>query len=120
MIFHVVDDQPVICEFVGSVMYARGHEARFFLSSVEYLDYLTDRTYARPDAIFTDMGMPLVSGQEIVRRVMNVYPDQKFVVISGAYMPEQKCGNGICYFLNKPFGSDELEQVIAMLEDKKI
>jgi len=116
MIFHVIDDQPIICEFVSTVIESLNHEANFFHSSTEYLDYLMRDEYIRPDAIFTDVTMPQISGPEMLRRVKEKYPDQKFVIISGKLLVEQECSDGYCMFLSKPFGSRDIEDVIRVLE----
>jgi len=119
MVFHIVDAQPVICEFINSVLDRHGHETRIFHSHHEYLDYLESDDYSRPAALFADISMPMMSGNEMVRKVLAAYPDQKFVIISG--MPDienqWRCDN--CLFLKKPFDPGQLKDVIAEITLQK-
>ena len=114
MLFHVIDDHVIICEYLCSVFHSLGHHARYFHSSGDYLAYLDNGEYRKPDAVFTDVNMPVVSGSEVVRRVKAIHPDQKFVIISGDIFAEGRF-SGECLFLNKPFKPVDVENIIQTL-----
>jgi len=119
MLFHVVDTQPVICEFVSTIFDVLGHETRTFHSHEEYLAYLECDEYQRPAAIFADISMPVASGYAMLRKVQSIYPGQTFVVISGMPNIETECRYGNCLILKKPFGISQLEGVVAEITRKK-
>lgn len=116
MIFHVIDDHPIICEFVCSVIESLGHESSQFVSSMDYLNYVSRDDYVMPDAIFTDSSMPAISGPEMIRRVKAIHPEQKFVVISGRSRAEVDLDDDICAYLNKPFKSQEIAEIVRKFE----
>jgi len=115
MLFHVIDDQPIICEFMSSIFHDMGHETRVFNSPVAYLNFLGSDEYTAPAAVFSDVSMPLMSGYEMIRRVMIEHPDQKFIVISGKPEIQDEYRNYACMFLNKPFAVEDLEEIIESL-----
>jgi len=97
----VVDDEQVMREFLADVLEdfnvvkaADGDEA------IEKLK--TDRY----DLIITDMKMPRVSGEEVIKFAKETYPDSKIIVISGyssLFSVSNTLGYGVCAFLSKPF-----------------
>lgn len=120
MLFHIVDDQPIICAYVSELLKEVGHESQFFLSPVEYLEYLKSNRYMKPAAIFTDISMPSMGGYEMIRRVQIDYPDQRFIIVSGK--PEIRSefrDREEWLFLNKPFDRKSLYSVVDMLDRSK-
>lgn len=116
MLFHLIDDQPVICEYLASVIEKLGHDASQFHSPADYLNYLNNNDYVRPDVIFTDVYMWKISGPEVIGRVRSIYPDQRFVIISGRRYPvENDMSDDRCLFLNKPFTSHQIENVVRTI-----
>jgi two-component SAPR family response regulator len=119
MLFHIIDDQPVICAHINELLGELGHSSRMFFSPVDYLEFLNDNSYIKPDAIFTDISMPTMGGYEMIRRVQMVYPDQRFVIVSGK--PEIRNDfkdREEWLFLNKPFQSENLYNVLAKLDTR--
>lgn len=97
----VVDDEQVMREFLADVLEdfnvdkaADGDEAIEKLKIGKY------------DLIITDMKMPRVSGEEVVKFAKETYPDSKIIVISGyssLFSVSNTLGYGVCAFLSKPF-----------------
>jgi len=116
MLFHVIDDQPIICAYVSELLQEVGHEVQTFLSSLDYLEYLKSSRYMRPAAIFTDITMPSMNGYEMIRRVRIDYPDQQFVIVSGK--PDIRIefrDREEWLFLNKPFDGKSLYRIVERL-----
>jgi len=97
----VVDDEQVMREFLADVLEdfnvdkaADGDEAIEKLKKDKY------------DLIITDMKMPRVSGEEVVKFAKETYPESKIIVISGyssLFSVSNTLGYGVCAFLSKPF-----------------
>lgn len=120
MLFHIVDDQPIICAYVSELLKEVGHETQMFLSPVDYLEYLNGGRYVKPAAVFTDISMPSMGGYEMIRRVQMDYPNQRFVIISGK--PEIRSefhDREEWLFLSKPFDGKSLYRVVEMLDQSK-
>jgi YesN/AraC family two-component response regulator len=97
----IVDDEEVMREFLFDVL------EDFLVEKAsdgdEAIAKLREKKF---DLIITDMKMPRVSGEEVVRFARQTYPDSKIIVISG-YSSLSSVGNalgyGVCAFLSKPF-----------------
>lgn len=74
----------------------------------EAIEQFTSKQF---DLIITDLRMPRVAGEEVVKKATETYPDQKVIVMSGyssLYTASQSVRNGACGFLSKPFSIKEL------------
>ena len=69
----------------------------------------------RPDLIITDVIMPTMNGKELVERIRQHHPHVEVIYMSG-YADETIMPDGILNtdipFIQKPFGSDDLERTI--------
>lgn len=119
MIFHVIDDQPIICEYISELLHTFGHEALVYNSPVEYLNFLKDDEYISPAAVISDLTMPLMGGYEMIKRVQMKYPNQRFVIISGKPNLQDEYKNSSFIFLNKPFGIKQFEAVLVALNSQE-
>lgn len=111
----VVDDEAVIRDFLKEVLedfsvttVDDGDEAIVALSKTSY------------DLVITDLRMPRVSGEEVVKDAKTRYPAMPVIVISGyssLYTVSQSVSNGACAVLSKPFSIKELLQTVQSALD---
>lgn len=107
----IVDDEAIIRDFLSEVleeydlsMAADGDEAIALLAQQHF------------DLIITDLRMPKVTGEEVVKAAREKDPKQKVIVISGyssLYTVSQTVASGACAFLSKPFSIKELMQTVS-------
>jgi len=109
-IFHVIDDETVLCELAVELIATAGFEAVSYTNPLDYLHYLNSRDYTVPDAIFTDIEMPGMNGYELIDKIRSRFPDMKIVVISG-YCGVEAFKRNVWHFLPKPYMP---EQIIAI------
>jgi len=109
-IFHVIDDETVLCELAVELIATAGFEAVSYTNPLDYLHYLNSRDYTVPDAIFTDIEMPGMNGYELIDKIRCRFPDMKIVVISG-YSGVEAFRRNVWQFLPKPYMP---EQIIAI------
>ncbi len=115
MMFHIVDDQPIVCEHLKELLSVMGHDALTFPSPIEYLEFLQSDKYVQPNAVIADLSMPWMSGAEMMRRIHAQYPDQRFIVISGKPELGDKYRQYEQYkFLSKPLDVKKLESVVEL------
>ncbi len=108
----IVDDEEIIRSFLYEVL-SEDYNVTLATDGDEAIDKLGANKY---DLIITDLKMPRVSGEEVVKFACESDPDYKVIVISGfssLYTVSQSINNGACAFLSKPFSIKELKQTVS-------
>ena len=102
----VVDDEEVMRDFLSDVL--EDFEVEKASDGDEAISRLKEKQY---DLVITDMKMPRVSGEEVVKFAKLTYPNTKIIVISG-YTSLSSAGAAVGYgvsaFLAKPFTIKQL------------
>lgn len=115
----VVDDEEVMREFLADVL--EDFTVIKASDGDEAIEKLKEKKF---DLIITDMKMPRVSGEEVVRFAREIYPDAKIIVISGyssLFSVSNTIEYGVCAFLSKPFTIKQIRtEVEKSLESKEI
>jgi len=102
----IVDDEEIIRDFLSEVL--EDYEISIASDGDEALEQIKDKKFS---LIITDLRMPKVAGEQVVKEARATYPDQKIIVMSGyssLYTASQSVSNGACAFLSKPFSINEL------------
>lgn len=102
----VVDDEEVMREFLFEVL--EDFEVEKASDGDEAITRLKDKRF---DLVITDMKMPRVPGEEVVRFVRENYPESGIIVISGyssLMSVTSAVGHGIDAYLSKPFTIKQL------------
>jgi len=119
--FHIVDDDIMLCELNAEVLKSAGFEVAYFTNPLEYLNQLLTHKLAFPTCIFTDLSMPEMNGHELIDKIQRKHPNQKIVVISGFDLNPYPNSNLICHRLIKPFhplALLEIAQAITKCDDQ--
>jgi CheY-like chemotaxis protein len=116
----VVDDEPEVGELLASLLRRRGWEAEFVTSAASALERIRTTAF---HAILTDIRMPEMRGDELWRLLSLERPDlaKRTVLITGDHGAPETAdlveSAGIpC--LTKPFRPDELDEILATLEER--
>ena len=108
----VVDDEEVIREFLGEVL----GEDYSVTMACDGDDAIEKIRQSRFDLIITDLKMPNVGGEEVVKFARALDADYRVIIISGystLYAASQSVSSGACAFLSKPFSVSELMQAVS-------
>ncbi|MGE3272089.1 MAG: response regulator [Chloroflexota bacterium] len=107
----VVDDDPEIRDLVRWLLEDEGWTVETAADGRAALDQAT-RT--RPALIVLDMGLPLLNGEEVARRLHDVYADPPPIVVVSAdgRAGERAARIGAASFLHKPFNVEELAELV--------
>jgi DNA-binding NtrC family response regulator len=109
----VVDDYRPVCESMGDVLRAAGHEVACCSSAAEALQTLERGPF---DCIVTDLRMPGMSGIDLIiqieQRRLGVQPVMVTAHASVATAVEAM-RHGAFDYIEKPFKVDQLEQLVA-------
>lgn len=114
-LFHIIDDQPFIHEFVAAVLEDIGYGSLSFSSPEEYLEHLGTPSFTKPLAVITDISMPGMTGYEMIERISLQIPDMRFVVMTGNPSAPPGIKKAVCMYLTKPFTPTRLAEVISRI-----
>ena len=108
----VVDDEEIIRNFLSEVLGDK-YDVSLASDGDEAIEQIRKRKF---DLIITDLKMPRVPGEEVVKFAQQQDPTSKVIVISGfssLYTVSQSINNGACAFLSKPFSIKELMETVT-------
>jgi DNA-binding response OmpR family regulator len=116
----VVDDDPAIRQLLTDILEMDGHEVRVAvdgLAAVRVLEVL------RPACVVLDVMMPGLDGYGVLRTIREQEGDPvPVVMLTAAAEPDTAArawSDGVDYFLAKPFGADQvLDLIDALLGDR--
>jgi DNA-binding response OmpR family regulator len=107
----VVDDDPEIRDVVRWLLEDEGWTVE---TASDGRDALEQATRERPALIVLDMGLPILSGEEVAQRLQHVYdsPPPIIVVSADGRAGEKAARIGAASYLHKPFDVDELARIV--------
>jgi len=103
----VIDDEPQIRRFVSAGLQLHGYAVREAINGAAGLEAIE---YARPDLVILDIGLPDMSGIEVLQ-TMRSWSNAPVIVLSVEVDEEQKVRllkDGADDYITKPFGIAEL------------
>jgi len=108
----IVDDEEIIRDFLFEVL-SEDYKISMATDGDEAIEQMQAHSF---DLIITDLKMPRMSGEEVVKYARDNDPDSRVIVISGyssLYTVSQSVNSGACAFLSKPFSIKELLQAVS-------
>ncbi|RKX27447.1 MAG: response regulator [Candidatus Zixiibacteriota bacterium] len=114
----IVDDEEIIRDFLSEVL--EDYDLTLACDGDEAIEHLKKRAF---DLVITDLRMPKVSGEEVVKAASDLRPNTKVMVVSGyssLKTASDSVAGGACAFLAKPFSIKELfREIDNALEQKQ-
>ncbi len=113
----VVDDQVAIGRMAAAMLGAHGHTVVVATSGAEALARLADAEF---DVVVSDVGMPGLSGWDLVERIRARGLALPIVLATGwgaAIAPEDARARGVRAIIAKPYRMADLERVLAALDE---
>jgi YesN/AraC family two-component response regulator len=107
----VVDDEPMVRQFVRAILKRNGFEIVEAQDGVEALEVAAQH---QCDLVITDCLMPGISGPQLIARLKERHYPAKYLLIS-AYKSEEE-GSDLP-FLSKPFAAAQLMDAIQKLQE---
>ena len=108
----VIEDEKEASETIGSVLYSAGHNVNLVSSAKEGLKMLRDIHCA---AVITELRMPDMSGDELVRAIKNIDPKISVIVVTPYLFINsaiEVMESGAFGYITKPFNPSEIRIVI--------
>ena len=115
----VIDDEKIILKSCNKILSEEGYDVQTVQTGAEGLQRLKDEKF---DIILTDLKMPEISGMEVLKRIMESYPDIIVIMMTG-YSTVQTAVEamklGAYDYIPKPFTPEELIEAVDTALDKK-
>lgn len=115
----IIDDAPVIREFLHEVLTDAGFEVDVAENGKDGLELIADTEYSM---IFCDVHMPVMNGLQTIKNIKMIKPDIPIIMTDS--LPEKEAENaakaGAIRCLAKPFDLKELKETIRSVLSNKI
>jgi signal transduction histidine kinase/ActR/RegA family two-component response regulator len=113
----VIDDEGSVREILSKMLGVRGHEVAVASNGEEGIE----RFKAEPfDVVFTDLGMPKMSGWEVGKVIKELRSRTPVILITGWGMElsrDKMRENGIDLVVTKPFNFEHLNQIVQQVTE---
>ncbi len=110
----VVDDEPAVRDVLREALEAEGCEVLVADSGEKALS-IYDMRKGQLDVIFTDIGIPEMSGWELAREIREVNEQIPIAVITGwgeAVGSNEQKAAGVDWVIAKPFTADRISELV--------
>jgi signal transduction histidine kinase/ActR/RegA family two-component response regulator len=109
----VVDDEECIRDLLSDILDSEGYEVTLAGSGSEALELFDTQSFK---AVFTDVGMPGMSGWELARAIRERNDNIPLAVITGwgdAVSSTEQVEAGVDWVVAKPFSIDSITEIVA-------
>ncbi|MGC8863299.1 MAG: hybrid sensor histidine kinase/response regulator [Armatimonadota bacterium] len=116
----VVDDEVLFAQVVAEMLNEQGHEAIYVNSGAAAVEALRKNSF---DVIFTDLGMPGMSGREVAREARRLAPNARVVLLTGwdnvAAGRDDEDDAPVDLVLTKPLKMEQIPSTLSRLLDER-
>jgi PAS domain S-box-containing protein len=110
----VVEDEDEVRELLKDILTEGGHEVAFASDGQKGLALFQEKTF---DLVFTDLGMPGMSGWEVAEQIKRLSGETPVALITGWEVKHKKPelqSRGVDVVLKKPF---RVEEILSLVHD---
>jgi DNA-binding NtrC family response regulator len=108
----VVDDEPLVCDSLTSILQREGYSVLTASSGPQALEILRAGDV---QLVISDVQMPDMNGFELLKAIKNDYPDTGVILMTGfgdTYTVKDALLLGADEYLNKPFRAFEVCKIV--------
>ena len=107
----IIDDEPEIGVLLSEILSNQGHQTCVFDNGIGGIEAFKKGSY---EILITDLGMPGVSGWEVINTARQIKPGVVIGIVTGWDISEEEAKQkGVDFLINKPFRADYVLQVVA-------
>ena len=107
----IIDDEPQLGAVISEMLSLQGHQTSVFDSGKGGIEAFKEGGY---EVLITDLGMPDVSGWEVIDTARQIAPGVISGIITGWDISEAEAKRkGADFLINKPFDSNQIVQAVA-------
>ncbi|TAK56301.1 MAG: PAS domain-containing sensor histidine kinase [Bacteroidetes bacterium] len=114
-----VEDEEMLNNLVSTVLLSKGYAVIPAYNGIEGFEIFLKRS-KEIDVVLTDIGLPLLSGDELYYKIREVDSQQRVILASGYIDPKTKSSleqSGAKHFLQKPYSYMEILEKIREVRD---
>ena len=111
----VAEDNPGVRRVVRRMLKSMGHEVRAYASAREAMDVVLRGEWT-PALLLSDVVMPTMSGVALARRLRDVLPGVRVLLMTGysaEFLSSENSGEDFIHVLSKPFSKADLQAAIS-------
>jgi len=113
----IIDDEPEIGVLLSEILSNQGHQTCVFDNGIGGIEAFKKGSY---EILITDLGMPGVSGWEVINIVRQIKPGVVIGIITGWDVSEEEAKQkGVDFLIKKPFRADYVLQVVTNAVESK-
>ncbi|MEX1139741.1 MAG: PAS domain S-box protein [Bacteroidota bacterium] len=116
----LVEDEAFLLETMLYVLESKGYQVLAAHDGAEGVETYKKESH-RINLVFTDMGLPAMTGLEVFKRLKEINPHVKVIFASGFFDPDAKSQlleGGAKNFLQKPFSGDQVLRMVRKALDE--
>ncbi|NWF94087.1 MAG: GAF domain-containing protein [Syntrophaceae bacterium] len=109
----VIDDEESVRDILCRMLEVKGHRVVVASDGEEGIERFKNESF---DLVFTDLGMPKISGLEVGKTIKEMNPKTPIVMITGWGMElnrEKMSESGIDLIISKPFQFDQVIELVS-------
>jgi PAS domain S-box-containing protein len=113
----LIEDEEDVRELLRDILAGAGHEVELAKNGSEGITLFKEKEF---DLVFTDLGMPVMSGWEVAEKVKSINVNVPVALITGwnvALEESRMNDSGVNLVIHKPF---EIEQVLNLVREGMI
>ncbi|MGA9362789.1 MAG: PAS domain S-box protein [Bacteroidota bacterium] len=118
----VVEDEEMMLDLLKNILAGKGYRVMTAKDGAEAIEVYTQHK-DQIDLVLMDMGLPKLSGAEVLQRLQGINPKVKVILASGYVSPHMKSEvlkAGVKHFVQKPYIPQEvLRHIRKVLESDK-
>jgi CheY-like chemotaxis protein len=115
----VVDDDESVLSFIKETLEQNGYKVIATTNPMSAIDAFT-KMHREISLVITDVVMPLIDGKELMKRMVEIDPQARFLTVSGYSKFSDKSDDiKPDFFLQKPFDSVELLSLARKIIDNR-
>jgi CheY-like chemotaxis protein len=111
----IVDDDPVMCQYLLDALEMSGYSGRISSNGREAMDMLD--AGLNPSLVILDLLMPVMDGNEFLQEMMKRRNEVPVVLITG-YLGNLKSAVGVAAILEKPVTAAKVIEAVSALVPK--
>jgi PAS domain S-box-containing protein len=117
----VVEDEETLMTFIQISLTAKGYTVLSAVDGPEAVKTYRER-HNEISVVFTDLGLPGMTGMEEINLIKKINPDVKIIVATGYLDPEMKSEllkAGVKKYILKPYNFEEILKLVREVLDEK-